>query len=158
VLPLVRHPDRVRAARARAALRDPRRTGARRGQGSASPAEANRGDALRRVLRRNLPGLPADQPRRLPPGPRMTERPGQAGGGGADGGPEVMKVRTELVLEQLVSRVLGRALELRSSPVPANVEKVLEAAPEPRELARLGYACRIAETEMFEPARSPMPW
>jgi hypothetical protein len=69
-----------------------------------------------------------------------------------------MRVRTELVLEQLVSRVLGRALELRSEPLDSDAEQVLDAAPEPRELARLGYATRIAETEMFEPARQPMPW
>jgi hypothetical protein len=72
--------------------------------------------------------------------------------------PQVIKVRTELVLEQLVSRVLGRTLELCSDDQPAEVQQVLEAAPEPRELARLGYAARVAETEMFEPARQPMPW
>jgi hypothetical protein len=70
----------------------------------------------------------------------------------------VIKVQTELVLEQLVSRVLGRALELRSADLPSESEEVLEASPEPRPLARLGYACRAAETEMFEPARKPMPW
>ncbi len=35
---------------------------------------------------------------------------------------------------------------------------MLEAGPDPRELARLGYASRLAETELFEPARQPMPW
>jgi hypothetical protein len=73
-------------------------------------------------------------------------------------GSEVMRVRTELVLEQLVSRVLGRALELRSNEPPPQAERVLESGPEPTELARLGYVSRIAETEMFEPARRPMPW
>jgi hypothetical protein len=69
-----------------------------------------------------------------------------------------MRVRTELVLEQLVSRVLGRALELRSGGLPPEVDELIAVGPEPLELARLGYASRIAETEMFEPARKPMPW
>jgi hypothetical protein len=69
-----------------------------------------------------------------------------------------MRVRTELVLDQLVSRVLGRALELRTSDLPQEVDVVIEAGPEPHELARLGYASRMAETEMFERARQPMPW
>jgi hypothetical protein len=69
-----------------------------------------------------------------------------------------MRVRTELVLEQLVSRVLGRARELRREELDPEAEPVLNEAPEPQELARLGYASRIAETEMFEPARKPMPW
>jgi hypothetical protein len=73
-------------------------------------------------------------------------------------GPGVMRVKTELILEQLVSRVLGRALELRASGLPPEVNDVIEAGPEPYGLVRLGYASRIAETEMFEPARKPMPW
>ena len=71
---------------------------------------------------------------------------------------QVMKVRTELVLEQLVSRVLGRALELRSADLSTDAEPVLAEAPEPAELARLGYATRIAETELFEAARQPITW
>lgn len=69
-----------------------------------------------------------------------------------------MRVRTELVLDQLVSRVLGRALELRSETFDPETERVLEAAPEPKALARIGYSSRLAETELFEPARKPMPW
>jgi hypothetical protein len=69
-----------------------------------------------------------------------------------------MRVKTELVLEQLVSRVLGRALELRAKGLPPGGDEVIEAGPEPAELARIGYRSRIAETEMFEPARKPMPW
>jgi hypothetical protein len=72
-------------------------------------------------------------------------------------GPGVMRVRTELVLDQLVSRVLGRALELRSQQFDPDIERLLDDGPEPPELARLGYASRLAETEMFEPARKPMP-
>jgi hypothetical protein len=72
-------------------------------------------------------------------------------------GPDVMRVRTELVLEQLVSRVLSRALELRAAGLPPEGDHVLGGGPEPGELVRLGYASRIAETEMFEPARQPMP-
>jgi hypothetical protein len=73
-------------------------------------------------------------------------------------GPDVMRVRTELVLEQLVSRVLDRALELRAAGLPPEGDDLLGEGPEPHELVRLGYASRIAETEMFEPARQPMPW
>jgi hypothetical protein len=73
-------------------------------------------------------------------------------------GSGVMRVKTELVLDQLVSRVLGRALELSSEELGRDAERVLDEAPEPRRLARLGYASRVAETEMFEPARKPMPW
>jgi hypothetical protein len=69
-----------------------------------------------------------------------------------------MRVRTELVLEQLVSRVLGRALDLRAGGLRPDADQLIKAGPEPPELARLGYASRIAETEMFEPAREPMPW
>jgi hypothetical protein len=72
--------------------------------------------------------------------------------------PGVMRVKTELVLEQLVSRVLGRALELRAAGLPKEVDTVLADGPEPAELSRLGYAARSAETEMFDVARQPMPW
>ncbi len=86
--------------------------------------------------------------------------PGQGPSAGEEGGrkPQVISVKTELVLEQLVSRVLGRALDLGSGDLAAEAEEVLAAAPEPRELARIGYASRVAETEMFEPARRPLPW
>lgn len=87
----------------------------------------------------------------------MTAASPESAAGSGDG-PRVMKVRTELVLDQLVSRVLGRALELRSADLPPESRDVLEAGPDPRELARLGYACRVAEIEMFEPARQPTPW
>lgn len=73
-------------------------------------------------------------------------------------GSGVMRVRTELVLDQLVSRVLGRALELRTVPLPEQTVALLAEGPEPAQLSRLGYAARVAETEMFEPARQSMPW
>ena len=72
--------------------------------------------------------------------------------------PGVMRVKTELVLEQLVSRVLGRALELRAAGLPEEIDEVLADGPEPLELSRLGYAARTAEAEMFDVARQPMPW
>ena len=40
-------------------------------------------------------------------------------GSGAEGA-GVMRVRTEVVLDQLVSRVLGRALELLSAGLPSS--------------------------------------
>ena len=43
-----------------------------------------------------------------------------------------MKVKTELVLEQLVSRVLGRALELRSAELTEESERGLQAGLSPR--------------------------
>jgi len=70
----------------------------------------------------------------------------------------VVRVRTDLVLDQLVSRLLGRAIELSSGEFDQTAENVLAEAPEPIRLARLGYASRVAETEMFEPARRAMPW
>jgi hypothetical protein len=79
-------------------------------------------------------------------------------GGSASEGSGVMRVRTEVVLDQLVSKVLGRALEIRAAGLPPAADQLLATAPEPQELARLGYASRIAETEMFQPARKPMPW
>jgi hypothetical protein len=79
----------------------------------------------------------------------MSETP-QSGG--------VMRVKTELVLEQLVSRVLGRALELRAAGLPKEVGELLADGPEPVELSRLGYCARLAEVEMFDVARQPMPW
>jgi len=72
--------------------------------------------------------------------------------------PGVMRVKTELVLEQLVSRVLGRAVELHAAGLPGEIDALLADGPEPVELSRLGYAARIAETEMFDVARQPMPW
>jgi hypothetical protein len=69
-----------------------------------------------------------------------------------------MRVRTELVVDQLVSRLLGRALELRSEEFDPESEAVLDASPDPQALARIGYTSRAAETEMFEPARRRMPW
>src|SRR5262245_26029477 len=78
-----------------------------------------------------------------------------------DASPEgrgVMRVRTDLVLDQLVSRVLGRALELRSGRFDPETEGILDDAPDPKALARIGYTSRLTETEMFEPARAPMPW
>jgi hypothetical protein len=69
-----------------------------------------------------------------------------------------MRVRTELVLDQLVSRLIGRALDLRAEPLEEETAKTLADGPEPAELARLGYLARQAETEMFERAREPMPW
>jgi hypothetical protein len=77
---------------------------------------------------------------------------------GSGESPQVMRVSTELVLEQLVSRVLDRTLELQSADPSPDADQVLGMGPEPPELARLGYAGREAETEIFEPARQPMPW
>jgi len=70
----------------------------------------------------------------------------------------VVRVRTDLVLDQLVSRLLGRALELDSEGLDPMAEALLEKVPGPVRLARLGYASRTAETEMFEAARQPKPW
>jgi hypothetical protein len=77
---------------------------------------------------------------------------------GSQEGRGVMRVRTDLVLDQFVSRVLVRALELRTRELDPGNERALDEAPEPTALARIGYASRVAETEMFEPAREPIPW
>ncbi len=62
-------------------------------------------------------------------------------------------VRTELVREHLLERLLAEVERLRPGPAVEAVER----SPSP-EIARHGYLTRIAETELFEAARSPMPW
>ena len=79
--------------------------------------------------------------------------------------PGLISVRTELVKEVLVGRIAERAaaLEHRVSP---EAETWLEAGLHPEEgpdpvaeaCARAGYATRLAELELFEPARGPASW
>lgn len=69
----------------------------------------------------------------------------------------LMSVQSELVRETIVSTICERALARVDQPLPSAVAEALDAAPHP-ELARAGYFARVAETELFEPAREPATW
>lgn len=85
-----------------------------------------------------------------------------------------MRVDTRLVREQLVGRILDRALEridrlgegaatdLAGALARVSDERAEPPSPEAIDLtdrlARLGYACREAETELFAAARVPSGW
>jgi hypothetical protein len=84
--------------------------------------------------------------------------------------PRLISVRTELVMETLVGRIVELVLDrsAREAP-PAAAGGVLERAPETvperpgsaqlaRRLAIDGYFARVVETELFEPARRPVDW
>jgi hypothetical protein len=87
-----------------------------------------------------MPGLPDDQPR--------------GGPQGALSRPDLMSVRTELVLETMVGRLTDRIVNLRENALPEPAASLL-AESEDEALARDGYLMRIVEKEMFEPARQP---
>ena len=61
-----------------------------------------------------------------------------------------MKVDPKLVKEFLVNRI--------SEEVEARVESDVPEEAADDDLARRGYLARAVETELFEPARAPMPW
>ncbi len=61
-----------------------------------------------------------------------------------------MKVDPKLVKEFLVNRI--------SEEVEARVESDVPEEAADDDLARRGYLARLVETELFEPARKPMPW
>jgi len=77
----------------------------------------------------------------------------------------LISVRTELVKEMLVGRVAALAAGLESR-VTEEAAVLLSAGLSPEEaptpgaeaIARAGYATRLAEVELFEPARRPAPW
>ena len=68
-----------------------------------------------------------------------------------------MSVQSELVRETIVNTICERALARADDPLSPAVAEALDAAPHP-ELARAGYFARVAETELFEPAREPAAW
>ena len=76
-----------------------------------------------------------------------------------------MPVQLEVIKEVLVDRILGGALELYPGDPPAPVKQALDASLElpvcdggalDLRLRRIGYLTRIAEADMFQPARQPM--
>ena len=84
-----------------------------------------------------------------------------------------MRVDAQLVRERLVGTLLAEAERLnRDSAQPVSLAEALGTVTDdgdredPTEsavliaaaTARMGYRCRQAEREMFEPARAPMPW
>ena len=85
---------------------------------------------------------------------------------GGSGGRRIA-VRTELVREFLLERVLAEVDRRSSEPPPEHIRAALDAvadrvgdapAKSTRALARHGYVTRVVETELFEPARAAMPW
>lgn len=64
--------------------------------------------------------------------------------------PRRIAVRTELVLEHMVDRVLAAASERSATSVPQHVA-------ERGQIAIRGYLCRIIETELFAAARASTP-
>lgn len=77
----------------------------------------------------------------------------------------LMPVQLEVIKEILVDKVLGTALERYPGDPPAEVRQALDAelalsvcdgGPLDLRMRRIGYLCRIAEAEMFDPARQPM--
>ncbi len=83
-----------------------------------------------------------------------------------DAPPRRIAVRTELVKEFLVDRLVERVVaeldEELGDETGRAVDAVFDTGSEPaievaRTLGRHGYLARVAETELFEPARSPAP-
>jgi hypothetical protein len=74
----------------------------------------------------------------------------------------LMSVRTELVREQLVGRIIDAAVERHPDAVPTEIREAIADGVGPDQvsihLAELGYLCREVELEMFTPAREPADW
>jgi len=85
-------------------------------------------------------------------------------------GSQLIAVRTELVLQELVESIAAEAGARAAKPLAAEAEEALEAAPtvldaaQPLDdgarealtrLARAGWYARMREVERFEPARRP---
>lgn len=68
----------------------------------------------------------------------------------------LMSVRSEVVRETIVNTICERARARVGDPLHPLVTAALEAA-ERVDLARAGYHTRVVETELFEPARRPLP-
>ena len=100
----------------------------------------------------------------------MSQPRGGDGGPPAAGGRGVISVRTELVGEYVIDRVLEETLRRHPGELPGAIAEAIgrtldavpeapaEAAPLAEALARAGYLTRVVEAEMFEPARAPNPW
>jgi hypothetical protein len=79
--------------------------------------------------------------------------------------PRLIKVQSRVVKEVLVERLAALASERESDSITAAATPLLDTGPEPQPadalaaaLARKGYASRIAESELLEPARVPAVW
>jgi hypothetical protein len=64
----------------------------------------------------------------------------------------LMSVDSRLVKDVLVRELLRRAEGHAANDAPGAARQVLDS-----ELALVGYCARVAETELFEPARAPTP-
>lgn len=69
----------------------------------------------------------------------------------------LMSVQSDLVRETIVNAVCERVRAGVERDLPEPVAAVLERAARP-DLARAGYFTRVAEAELFEPARQPAAW
>jgi hypothetical protein len=65
-----------------------------------------------------------------------------------------MSVRSDVVKETLVETVCQRVTVRLGETLPAAVLTALGDAPD---VGRMGYLVRVVESELFQPARSPMP-
>jgi hypothetical protein len=79
--------------------------------------------------------------------------------------PRLIKVQSRVVKEVLVERLAALASEREGDSITAAAAPLLDMGPEPQPadalaaaLARNGYASRIAESELLEPARTPAVW
>jgi len=68
----------------------------------------------------------------------------------------LMSVRSEVVRDTIVKTICERARGRVDDPLPPLVMAALDAADH-ADLARAGYHARVVETELFEPARRPLP-
>jgi len=72
------------------------------------------------------------------------------------GGPDVMAVRTALVKQVLVVRIADAAQERAAAVELLDGFDSADGSEAALALARAGYAARMVERELFEPARRPM--
>ena len=72
--------------------------------------------------------------------------------------PELISVRTEVVLDTMVGSLAEGVTARLAAPLDHEVEAALQATGAERRLARKGYLARALECERFERAREPMPW
>ena len=69
----------------------------------------------------------------------------------------LIAVRNDVAATFLIDGLFAEASSRLDDPLPAEIEALLDDAPDPR-AARLGWFARVVEVERFDPAREPMPW
>jgi hypothetical protein len=71
---------------------------------------------------------------------------------------DVIAVDPALLKEFMLDGLHARVTALAAQPLPDRTEELLARGSTDREIARVGYLTRVAETERFAPAREPMQW